>query len=92
MFFMVYFKENYNLSRFQRGPTFSRGSKFFQAGGGSSCLFPIETYVTCDFPGVGRTPLPSPTPGSAHVLLFDNSSRQGKYCCISFFLIETFFL
>ena len=25
------------------------GSNFFQ--GGSNCLFPIETHITCDFPG-----------------------------------------
>ena len=29
------------------GPTFSRG------GGGSNCIFPIETHITCDFPGGG---------------------------------------
>ena len=32
---------------FQGGPTISRG------GGGSNCLFPIETHITCDFPGRG---------------------------------------
>ena len=37
----------------------SRGSNFFQ--GGSNCLFPIETHITCDFPG-GSGP-----PGSALV-------------------------
>ena len=40
---MVYFKENYNFSRFRGGggggifqedPTFSRGSNFFHGGGG----------------------------------------------------------
>ena len=43
---MVNFKENYHFSRFQGGPTFSRG-------GGSNCLNPIETHITCDFPGGG---------------------------------------
>ena len=66
---LVNFKEgNWLISRFQRwstifqgGPTFSRG------GGGSNCLFPIETHITCDFPGGGvRTPCPSL--GSALVL------------------------
>ena len=39
------------------GPTFSRGgSNFFQGGGWSNCLFPIETHITCDFPG-GPDPL-----------------------------------
>ena len=55
---MVNFKENYQFSRFQRGPTFSRG------GGGSNLFegvqlhIPIETHITCDFPGGGgvRTP------------------------------------
>ena len=45
---------------------FSGGSNFFQ--GGSNCLFPIETHITCDFPGGGgiRTPCPPPpTSGSA---------------------------
>ena len=58
---MVNFEEIYHFSRFQRGsnifqggPTFSRGG-----GGGSNCLFPIETHMTCDFPGGGvRTPCP----------------------------------
>ena len=37
------------------------GSNFFQ--GGSNCLFPIETHITCDFPG-GPDPL-SPPSGSS---------------------------
>ena len=56
---MVNFKESYHFSKFQRGsilPTFSRGG----GGGGSNCLFPIETHITCDFPGGGTDPL-SPT-------------------------------
>ena len=57
---MVNFEENYHFSRFQRGsnifqggggPTFSRG------GGGSNCLNPIETHITCDFPGGPDPPL-----------------------------------
>ena len=51
---MVYFKENYHFSRFQRG------SNIFQGGGGgptfpggSNCLFPIETHIACEFQGVG---------------------------------------
>ena len=51
---MVNFKENYHFSRFQGGST------FFQGGGGSNCLFPIETHITCDFPGGVRTPCPPP--------------------------------
>ena len=47
---MVYFKENYNFSRFQRGagPTFSRGVQV---------LISIETYRIYDFPGEGSRPL-----------------------------------
>ena len=51
---MVNYKEKYHFSRFRRGskffqggPTFSRGG-----GGGSNCLFPIETQITCEFPSV----------------------------------------
>ena len=36
------------------GPTFSRGGGEV---GGSNCLFPIETHITCDFPGGGLDPL-----------------------------------
>ena len=71
---MVTFKENYYLPRFQWGGVFSRGG-----GGGvqlftgeSNCFFPIETHITCDFPG-GQTPS-----GSAHVIpptWFNQSTR-----------------
>ena len=66
---MVDFKENYHFSRFMRGSNiFQGGSNIFQGGGGvqhfpggsnlfqgggSNCLFPIETHITCDFPGGG---------------------------------------
>ena len=62
---MVNFEENYLSSRFQRG------SNIFQVGGGvqlfpggSNCLFPIETHITCDFPGGGGGPDPCPPSGS----------------------------
>ena len=53
----------------------SEGVQFFQGGGGQ--LFPsrgggvqwvisIETHITCDFPGGGRTPYPPS--GSAHAI------------------------
>ena len=35
--------------------SFSRGGG---GRGGSNCLFPIETHITCDFPGGVRTPCP----------------------------------
>ena len=44
------------------GPIFSRrggGSNIFQ-GEGSNCLFPIETHITCDFPGGGGGGGPDP--------------------------------
>ena len=66
---MVYFKENYNFPRFQRGPNiFSSGGgggggvggvQLFLGGGGSNYLFPIESHITCVFPG-GSGPLPHP--------------------------------
>ena len=52
---MVNFKVIYHFSRFQRG------SNIFQ-GGGSNCLFSIETHITCDFPGGVWTPSPLPPP------------------------------
>ena len=70
---MVNFKEFYHFSRFQRGsnifqegPTFSGGGGRGGGGGGgeSNCLFPIETHITCDFPGGGSGP-PVPPSGSA---------------------------
>ena len=83
---MVNFKEIYHFPRFQResnifqggggkgGPTFSRGG-----GGVSNCLFPIETHITCDFPGGGGgggSRPPVPPSGSA---LENNFITEGKY-------------
>ena len=42
---------------------FPGGSNFFQ--GWSNCLFPIETHITCDFPGGGGVRTPCPPSGSA---------------------------
>ena len=54
---MVNFKETFHFSRFERGPTFTGGPTFPGGGGGvSNCLFPIETHITCDFPGGGSEP------------------------------------
>ena len=52
---MVNFKENYHFSRHFPGGV---GSNFFQGGGGNNCLFPIETRITCDFPGGSGPPVP----------------------------------
>ena len=75
------------------GPTFSRrrggggGPNFFQ---GVNCLiFPIETYITCDFPGGPGRPVPSF--GSAHVSLsvqrpvrpfFHSMAVGGGFCVL----------
>ena len=65
----VNFKEIYHFSRFKRGSyIFQGGSNFFQVGGGgSNCLFPIETHITCDFPGGGGSGPLVPPSGSALV-------------------------
>ena len=51
---MVNFKEIYHFQGSRGGPTFSRG------GGGSNCLFPIETHITCDFQGGSGPSVPPP--------------------------------
>ena len=58
---MVNFKEKCHFSRFRRGSKFFQGggSPNFSRGGGSNCLFPIETYTTCDFSGGSGPPVPS---------------------------------
>ena len=38
------------------GPTFSRGGPTFSRG--FNCLYPIETHITCDFPGGSGPPDP----------------------------------
>ena len=61
---MVNFKEIYHFSRFQRGSNiFQGGGQLFP--GGSNCLFPVETHITCDFPGGGGSGPPVPPSGSA---------------------------
>ena len=60
---MVIFKENYHFSRFLRG------SNIFQGGGGGATFsgvgevpiaYSYRKYITCDFPGEVRTPVPPP--------------------------------
>ena len=55
---MVNFKENYHFSRFQGVQLFPGGGGGGGGGGGSNCLFPIETRITCDFPGGSGPPVP----------------------------------
>ena len=69
---MVNFKEKYHFSRFRRG------SKFFPGGGGGegNCLLPIETQITCDFPGGSGPPGPSPLdPHLAAIYLVSQSAK-----------------
>ena len=64
---MVYFLENNNFPRFQRGSNILQGGGevqlFSQGGGGVQMLISVETYRNCDSP---RTPYPLSV--SAHVL------------------------
>ena len=49
---IVYFKENYNSLKFQRGLSFFRGGgPNFSMGCGVQMLISIETYRIFDFPG-----------------------------------------
>ena len=72
---LSYFKVPEGVQHFLGG-----GSNIFQGGGGGgfNCLFPIETHITCDFPGWGvRTPCPPS--GSALVTLFLLESSAVTY-------------
>ena len=72
---MVNFKEKYHFSRLRRG------SKFFQGGGGGgggNCLLPIETQITCDFPGGSGPPCPSPL--DPHLAAIYLVSQSAKWC------------
>ena len=68
-FSMVYFKENYNFTRFRRGG----GVQPIPGGGGGGGrglevqMLILETHRTFDFPGGGADPI-SPS-GSAHVTI-----------------------
>ena len=59
----VNFKESYHFFKVPEGVQHFPGGggvQLFPGGRGSNCLFPIETHITCDFPGGGgvRTPCP----------------------------------
>ena len=60
---MVNFKEINHFSKFQRGSNIFQGG----GGGGANCLFPIETHITCVFPGGSGPPVPPLDP----LLAFD---------------------
>ena len=64
-FFVFFFSPQLILQKsngqFQRNLSFFKvpeGFQHFRGGGGTNCLFPIETHITCDFPGGVRTPSP----------------------------------
>ena len=58
---MVNFKKIYHFSRVPEGVQhFPGGVQLFPGVGGSNCLFPIETHITCDFPGGGGVRAPCP--------------------------------
>ena len=51
----IIFKVPEAVQHFQGG-----GVQLFFRGGGSNCLFPIETHITCDFPRGGGSGPPVP--------------------------------
>ena len=74
---MVNFKEIYYFSKFLRG------SNIFQGGGPtfSNCLFPIETHITCGFPG-GGGPDPLSPPLDPHLdSKGQQEHRQARHIC-----------
>ena len=67
---MVNFQRNLSCFKVLEGVQHfrGRGVQLFPGGGGSNCLFPIETHITCDFPGGGEGPDPlSPPPLDPHL-------------------------
>ena len=55
---MINFKEIYHFSRLQEWSNIFQGGPTISRGGGSNCLFPIETHITCDFPGGSGPTIP----------------------------------
>ena len=81
---MVISKKNIIFQGSGGGPNFSSGGggggcNFFQGrgGGGVNCLFPIETHITCDFPGGGGSghPVPPLDPHLAAIYLVSQSAK-----------------
>ena len=65
---VVNFKEIYHFFKVPEGVQHfpgGGGSNFFQRG--FNCLFPMETHITCDFPGGSGPPVPPPPSGSVLV-------------------------
>ena len=67
---MVNFKDIYHFSRFQGGSNIFQGGPTFSRGG-PKCLFPIETHITCDFPGGGSGPPVPPPPPDPHFTVWE---------------------
>ena len=78
---MVNFKVIDHFSRFQRGSNIFQGGGVQLFPGGSNCLFPIETHITCDFPGGEGVWTPCPS-GSAVVLFRNMLMRSLDNCLI----------
>ena len=62
---------------------FPGGSNFFQ--GESNCLFPIETHITCDFPGEVWTPCP---PSGSAIAFQQNKWTLTVFCNIPLVFIQ----
>ena len=63
---MVISKKTIIFQGFRGGPTYSRGSNFFQGWGEVQMLISIETHITSDFPGGWGVRAPYSPSGSAH--------------------------
>ena len=59
---MVNFEENSFFKVSEGVQHFPGGGGGGGSNGGSNCLFPIETHVTCDFPGGGGGGYGPPSP------------------------------
>ena len=68
------FQRNLSFFKVREGvkhfPVGGGGGGNFYRGGGSNCLFPIETHITCDFPGGSGPPLPPVDPHLTDVTSF----------------------
>ena len=60
---------------------FPEGVQLFP-GGGSNSWFPIETHITCDFPGGGGGPDPLSPPLDLHLRSQQFFSNAGVISCL----------
>ena len=75
---MVNFKEIIIFQGSGGGPNFSsgEGATFSTGGGGgSNCLFPIKTHLTCDFPRGSGPLVPPLDPHLAAIYLISQSAK-----------------